>query len=90
MGPSVHDDRAELAALLDRTRPLWATSGPADASEAAQRAVIEQAVMRVRDGLAVGDWETALAAYLHDRHLQHDDAFKRGAEQARRGELIDL
>ena len=51
---------------------------------------VERILSRVRDNFPSRKWTEALAAYLHDQHVQNDESFKRAAEQARRGELIEI
>ncbi|WP_027005917.1 DNA-binding protein [Conexibacter woesei] len=51
---------------------------------------VERILLQVRDSYPSRKWTEALAAYLHDQHVQGDESFQRAAEQARRGDLVEI
>jgi hypothetical protein len=59
--------------------------------EITQRSVIdvERALGAVRESYPARRWSEALAAFLHDRDLLGQEWAREGAEQLRRGELIE-
>lgn len=52
--------------------------------------VVERALRAVKDNFPAQRWTEALAAYLHDQHLQQSNAFRRAVDEAQRGELIEI
>lgn len=53
-------------------------------------ASVERVLRRVRENYPARQWTKALAAYLHDQHVQQDVSFQRAVEEARRGGLIEI
>jgi hypothetical protein len=53
-------------------------------------ASVERALRRVRETYPAREWTRALAAYLHDQHVQEADSFRRAVEEARGGELVEI
>lgn len=91
----------QAARRLDVTTPTvrkWIREGFLEAIperkpiEVTPRSVVqvERVLDKVRKAYPTREWTRALGAFLHDRDLLAQDWARKGVEQAKRGEFVDL
>lgn len=97
IGLSVEQAAIELGVAQPTVRK-WVNEGLLKAVESRKPLEVEprsvanldRLLRRVREEFPAHQWTKVLAAFLHDRDLQDQEWFRRGAQERRRGEYVSL